>query len=95
MSAENAQVSEPGGRTIDMVDLRLIEPAQNRRRVWRVTEQLTLFGEVELVIEWGRIGHKLRRRTESDPSGGIARRRAELLARRRRNGYLPVTSNRG
>jgi len=70
------------------VELRLVDPARNRFRVWAVTETPTLFYEHALFIAWGRIGGPLRRRLELFPSrDALERRRRELLARRRRHGY--------
>jgi predicted DNA-binding WGR domain protein len=46
-------------------------------------QQPTLFGELDLVIEWGRIGARLRQRAEPFSDA----RWNELLARRRRHGY--------
>ncbi len=70
-----------------MLELRSIDEARNRRRVYRLTEVLTLF-ERELVIEWGREGRPLRRRVEVFPTpAALEARRGELLARRRRHGY--------
>lgn len=71
------------------LELRSVDPERNRFRVYRVFEaHSTLFGEHVLVIEWGRIGRRLRVRTEVLPDAdALARRLAELLARRRRHGY--------
>lgn len=69
-------------------ELRLIDPARNRFRLYGMTESRTLFGEACLVIAWGRIGHRLRVRTELfDDARALERRRLALLARRRRHGY--------
>jgi predicted DNA-binding WGR domain protein len=72
----------------ESVDLCLIEPSQNRFRRYRVEAGRTLFGEPYLIIEWGRIGKRLRRREEVfGDDRELERRRGELLARRRRHGY--------
>lgn len=70
------------------IELRLVDPTKNRHRLYGMTESRTLFGEPCLLIAWGRIGHRLRARTETfgDPTS-LDRRRRELLARRRRRGY--------
>ncbi len=68
-----------------LVELRNIDRARNRFRIYRMWQQPTLFGGLDLVIEWGRIGARLRRRSEDFTPA----RWNELLARRRRNGYQP------
>ncbi len=71
-----------------MLELRSIDAARNRRRVYRLTETLTLFDR-ELVIEWGREGRPLRRRVETFATpAALEQRRRELLARRRLHGYV-------
>jgi predicted DNA-binding WGR domain protein len=73
------------------LELRLIDPAKNRFRLYGLTVCRTLFGELCLRIVWGRIGTRtLRERSEvfSDESA-LERRRRELLARRRHHGYVP------
>lgn len=73
-------------------ELRLVDPAKNRRRIYGLTECRTLFGELCLRIVWGRIGHRrLRERSEVfDDPAALERRRDELLGRRRRHGYVEV-----
>lgn len=71
------------------IELRHIDPERNRFRLYRMAEQPTLFGEVDLVIEWGRIGYALNRRVEIFVDQlALERRRRELLGRRRRHGYV-------
>jgi predicted DNA-binding WGR domain protein len=74
------------------IELRLIDPAKNRYRLYGLTECRTLFGELCLHVVWGRIGHrKLRERSETfEGAGELEARRAELLARRRQHGYRVV-----
>lgn len=71
------------------IELRLIDPSKNRRRIYGLTECVTLFGELCLRIVWGRIGTKhLRERSEIFESrAALESRRNELLARRRQHGY--------
>lgn len=72
-----------------LVELRQVDPARKRFRRYRMRECRTLFGEPCLVIEWGRIGGPLRLRSETFPTpGALASRKRELLARRRRHGYV-------
>jgi predicted DNA-binding WGR domain protein len=71
------------------LELRLVDPAKNRFRLYGMTEARTLFGEPCLLIAWGRIGRKLRRRTETfDDRELLERRWRALVARRRRHGYV-------
>jgi predicted DNA-binding WGR domain protein len=70
------------------IELRLVDPAKNRRRIYGLTEGRTLFGEPCLAIAWGRIGHKLKTRTEIfGDEHSLDRRRRALLGRRHRKGY--------
>ncbi len=60
-----------------------------RFRRYRITECRSLFGEPCLVIEWGDIGRRGRVRSEAfTSSAALANRKPELLARRRRHGYV-------
>jgi len=40
------------------LELRLVDPAKNRFRIYGLTECRTLFGELCLRIVWGRIGNR-------------------------------------
>ena len=84
--------------TVDAEDLelRLVDPAKNRFRLYGLTECRTLFGELCLRIVWGRIGNRrLRERSEVfDDRAAMLRRRDELLGRRRRHGYVSTTTPR-
>lgn len=72
------------------LELRLVDPAKNRFRLYGLTVCRTLFGELCLRIVWGRIGTRaLRERSEVfRDEGSLERRRRELLVRRRRHGYV-------
>jgi predicted DNA-binding WGR domain protein len=71
--------------------LRLVDPPKNRFRSYSMTEQRTLFGDVDLVITWGRIGWRQRSRVETFSSvEHLDKRRDELLNRRRLHGYEVV-----
>jgi predicted DNA-binding WGR domain protein len=74
------------------IELRLVDCARNRLRLYGVTECRTLFGELCLRVQWGRIGHRrLRERSETfSDARALEQRRSELLGRRRRHGYVPV-----
>ena len=74
----------------DDMELRLVDPAKNRYRLYGLTVCRTLFGEWCLRIVWGRIGHRrLRERSEMfRDENALERRRRELLLRRQRRGYV-------
>lgn len=73
------------------LEFRLVDLERNRFRLYGLTEARTLFGEACLVIAWGRIGTTLRVRTETfEDDKSLERRRRELVARRRRKGYVEV-----
>lgn len=76
------------------IELRLVDAAKNKFRLYGITSCRTLFGELALRIVWGRIGHRrLRERTEIFPTTeALERRHAELLQRRRQHGYVVHTS---
>ncbi len=66
----------------------LIDPDLNKFRSYSITEQLTLYGAPDLVITWGRMGTRQRRRYEHFSSThALKRRKRELLARRLWHGY--------
>jgi predicted DNA-binding WGR domain protein len=78
------------------LELRLVDPAKNRFRIYGLTECRTLFGELCLRIVWGRIGNR-RPRERSEvftDRAALERRREELLGRRRRHGYVSTTTPR-
>lgn len=81
---------------LEDLELRLVDPAANRFRLYGVTECRTLFGELCLRIVWGRIGNRrLRERSEVfGDRASLARRRDELLGRRRRHGYVATSTPR-
>jgi predicted DNA-binding WGR domain protein len=76
----------------DDIELRLIEPSRNAFRLYGLTVCKTLFGELCLRIQWGRIGNRrVRERSETfSAADALERRRSELLARRRQHGYRPA-----
>lgn len=76
------------------LELRLVDPAKNRFRIYGLTECRTLFGELCLRIVWGRIGNRRpRERTEVfEDRSALESRREELLGRRRRHGYVSTTT---
>lgn len=78
------------------LELRSIDPSKNRYRVYGITECRTLFGELCLRIVWGRLGaRRMRERSEVFPDRtALRQRRDELLAQRRRHGYVSTTTRR-
>ena len=68
-----------------------IDPARNRFRCYRMSVQKTLFGEMNLVIHWGRIGSPLRMRVETfSEREHLEERQSELVRLRLRHGYSVV-----
>jgi predicted DNA-binding WGR domain protein len=77
------------------IELRMVDPARNRFRLYGLTETRTLFGEPCLIIGWGRIGQRLRSRTEVFADQELLEhRRNALLALRRQHGYALFASPR-
>ena len=69
------------------IRLQCIDPAKNKRRFYMMQVQPTLFGEWELVREWGRIG---RVRRDVYPSAGSALDTLSGLKwQKERRGYRP------
>ncbi|MCC6811841.1 MAG: WGR domain-containing protein [Deltaproteobacteria bacterium] len=70
------------------IELRHVDHARNRYRVYRLSDAVDLFGARCLLIEWGRLGQSLRSRLEPfhDDAARDARRR-ELVELRQRHGY--------
>lgn len=69
--------------------LRCIDPTKNKRRFYRLSVQANLFGEWELVREWGRIGRSGRVRHDIFTSAGVALDALKAMAeQKRKRGYL-------
>lgn len=89
MTARNSVFEAIDGS--DTIELRQIDPARRRFRRYRITECRSLFGEPCLLIEWGGVGRPGRLRSEAFASpAALGARKRELLARRRRHGYVPT-----
>jgi predicted DNA-binding WGR domain protein len=75
------------------VELKRIDPTANMRRFYRMSLQPDLFGGVDLVREWGRIGCAGRYLVEQHRSEdeAIASMHARETAKRKR-GYRSVTN---
>jgi predicted DNA-binding WGR domain protein len=72
------------------IQLQCIDLAKNKRRFYAMQIQPTLFGEWELVREWGRIGRAGRVRHDAYPSAGLAfDALSELRRQKGRRGYRP------
>jgi predicted DNA-binding WGR domain protein len=71
------------------MELRSVNPEANRHRRYALTTQLRIDGGGDIIVRWGRIGCRLRCRVERFASSSeLERRYDELLARRRRHGYV-------
>jgi len=74
-----------------VVEFRQIDPRRNRFRKYLLSQQATLFGQMDLVIHWGRIGRRLRMRSETfGDQAALERRWDELSQLRRHHGYVVV-----
>ena len=81
------------GLLLDLVDV--VPDAQGRRRcrMYRVHVQMTLWGEVSVVRQWGRRGRMRRPRRLVTHHADAAAALAELervIRRRLRRGYVPA-----
>jgi predicted DNA-binding WGR domain protein len=71
------------------IELRSVDPKRDRARHYHLSNCRSLFGELALLITWGRIGRPPRARIETFESlAELTKRRTELLARRRAHGYV-------
>jgi predicted DNA-binding WGR domain protein len=74
------------------VCLHRVDPEQGMRRFYRLQIQPTIFGELDLIREWGRVGrdHRPRRQvTHHRDLGELLEQLREVLARRFKRGYRP------
>lgn len=75
------------------VQLRCIDPAQNKRRFYRMSVHRNLFGEWVLIREWGRIGRAGRLKSECFTSSATAATALDALARSKaRRGYVIINN---
>lgn len=71
------------------IRLQCIDPAKNKRRFYLMQVQPTLFGEWELVREWGRIGLAGRVRHDFHLSAGQALDALSALENsKKKRGYI-------
>lgn len=72
----------------ETIRLQCIDPVRNKRRFYVMAVQPTLFGEWELMREWGRIGRAGRVRHDVYPDPGRALDALSALAKQKtRRGY--------
>ena len=78
------------------MEFRSVDPRENRYRYYRVVEGRTLFGQPCLHFTWGRIGESACHRTEHFEDVSLLEcRQREVLAERRRNGYVVFSTHEG
>lgn len=71
------------------VFLERIDPALNMARYYRLSVEPSLFGDAALVIEWGRLGTRGRRRQRLFPAFEEAIEKWRQIERaKRRKGYV-------
>ena len=65
------------------------QPLDQYGYFYAIALQPTLFGEVSIIRNWGRIGTKGQLMLETFPSQGTAKRQADLIERQKqRRGYV-------
>jgi len=78
-------------QTDDVIHLHRIDPARNMARFYRLSSTPSLFGDICLVREWGRIGRFGRIRIDLYEKGEEAITARETLLRlKRQRGYRDV-----
>ncbi|MCR5860592.1 WGR domain-containing protein [Mesorhizobium sp. J428] len=76
----------------DAIHLHRIDPARNMARFYRMSSTPSLFGDICLVREWGRIGRPGRIRVDLYETREEAIAAREALSRlRRRRGYRDLS----
>jgi predicted DNA-binding WGR domain protein len=71
------------------MELRSVNLESNRHRRYALATQFRLDGGGEIIVRWGRIGRRLRSRVETfATTSALEHRYDELMARRRRHGYV-------
>ncbi|MDI6028969.1 WGR domain-containing protein [Corticibacterium sp. UT-5YL-CI-8] len=68
-------------QTEDVIHLHRIDPARNMARFYRMSSTPSLFGDICLVREWGRIGRPGRIRIDLYQTGEEAMAARETLSR--------------
>ena len=78
-------------QTEDVIHLHRIDPARNMARFYLLSSTLSLFGDICLVREWGRIGRPGRIRVDLYKAVEEAMAAREALSRvKRQRGYRDV-----
>ena len=94
--APAASSLEPGAASADTgpVLLTRVDPSCNMRRFYSVALATSLFGQVGVVRQWGRIGSQGQSRTDwYEEVGPAIASRQTLLAWKRRRGYVPTSGS--
>lgn len=77
-------------RSADCIHLRRYDPTRNMARFYRVTLEATLFGEIVIRRNWGRIGTRGQSREFVVPTMEVALRvMGDLRTGKLRRGYRP------
>jgi predicted DNA-binding WGR domain protein len=83
---KNSRMEEPRETPLY---LERIDPNRNMARFYVISVQPTLFGELSLIRNWGRIGAAGRSKIETFPDmEGLTRATMRLERRKRRRGYV-------
>ena len=76
---------------LQLLVLERVDPAQNMARFYVLSIEPTLFDDVALAREWGRLGSRGRRRLDLYKDAAQAREALETWLRRKsKRGYRPV-----
>jgi len=79
---------------LNLLVLERRDPACNMARYYVLSLDESLFGDIALVREWGRLGHRPRRRVELHATSDKAEEALEhWLARKKRRGYSVSSVN--
>ncbi len=85
--------NDPIMQTEDAIHFHRIDPARNMARFYRMSSMPSLFGDMCLVREWGRIGRPGRIRIDLYETALEATAAREALSRvKRRRGYRDVSA---
>ncbi|APH74973.1 WGR domain-containing protein [Aquibium oceanicum] len=81
-------------QTEDAIHFHRIDPARNMARFYRMSSMPSLFGDICLVREWGRIGRAGRMRIDLYETAREAAAARQALSRvKRRRGYRDVSAD--
>jgi len=86
--------AEHPAANIGPVLLTRVDPSRNMRRFYSAALATSLFGEVGVVRQWGRIGSQGQSRTDwYEGSGSAEAARLKLLSQKQRRGYMPTSQS--